>query len=381
MSNLRFLLFFLTCSIILAQNYGPERRALWVVRDALDTPDKIEKIVNTAASAAISDIYVQIHALGRCYFLSDQHPRARFISADFDPLNLLVKKSEPYGIRVHAWVNMFYVWAGDQPPEEKNHPYNLFPRYILTGENPADYSRLKKSGIEGYFLDPQSAEIQKYLLNVLEEVVDKYVISGIHLDYFRYPDVEFSFTTDSRTNFRLGHFIDPLKLYRDPENFVNAYGYGVFQQADKEYRQFLRENLSGYLAEIKKSLSDRRADLELSVAVKPDPVEAKFRYFQDWQEWINRQNCDYVVPMNYRTDWDDFIAIVNQLADKPGREKIIMGISTFNQDETAVQKRLLAIQQAGFAGFALFSYNHLMNNMDYFYKLHLLDFKGGPHGF
>ena len=376
----KLLLFFLTSVFVLAQEVRPEKRAIWVVRDALSDPAELQKIVSTAASADISDIYVQVRALGRCYYLSDIEPRAPFISNDYDPLNLLIKMCENYNIRVHAWINMFYIWSGAQPPPEKNHPYNLFPRYILAKEKLPEYADLKKAGIEGYFLDPQSIDINKYLLNVLMEVADKYLINGIHLDYFRYPDVEYSFTADSRTNFRLGHFLDPQKLYSDPEKFVDYYGYGVFQHADKEYRQFLQQSLSNYLSEIYKTVKKKKTNLELSVAVKPDPVEAKFRYFQDWQNWIRNQYCDNVVLMNYRTEWKDFIKVLNQLQDTPEREKIIMGISTYNQDENAVQKRLKAVRQGGFGGFALFSYNYLAGNKNYFYNLNLLDYRGDKNG-
>jgi uncharacterized lipoprotein YddW (UPF0748 family) len=374
------LLLFLTSVFVYAQDTFPEKRAIWVVRDALNNPVELQKIVNTAASADITDIYVQVRALGRCYFLSDIEPRASFVSADYDPLNLLIKMCEIYNIRVHAWVNMFYIWSSSQPPPEDNHPFNLFPQYILTKESRTDYADLKKAGIEGYFLDPQSIDINKYLLNVLLEVADKYLINGIHLDYFRYPDVEYSFTADSRTNFRLDHFLDPLKLYREPEKFVETRGYGAFQQADKEYRQFLGQALSHYLSGIHKMVKEKNNNLELSVAVKPDPVEAKFRYFQDWQNWLQNKSCDYVVLMNYRTEWNDFITVLNQLKDAPGREKIIMGISTYNQNEEAVQKRLKIVRQSGFGGFALFSYNYLAGNKDYFYNLQLLDYRGDKNG-
>jgi uncharacterized lipoprotein YddW (UPF0748 family) len=381
MHVIKFLLFFLPSIWIAAQENIPEKRAIWVVRDALANRAGLEKIVSTAASADISDIFVQVRALGRSYYLSDIEPRAEFISADYDPLELLIKACAAYNIRVHAWVNMFYIWSGNQPPAEINHALVKFPQFILARESMPEYNELKKSGIEGYFLDPQSVDIQKFLLNILMEIADKYDISGLHLDYFRYPDVEYSFTAESRTNFRLKHFIDPLDIYRDPNHYVSSRGYAVFQQADKEYRRYLQDALSGYLSRIDTVLKAKRKDLEISVAVKPDPVEAKYRYFQDWRTWIRNRWCDYVVLMNYRTEWNDFAMVLNQLQDGPERDRIVMGISIYNQNEQAVQKRLKAVRQAGFGGFALFSYNYLAGNKDYFYNLQLLDFRGDKNGF
>jgi uncharacterized lipoprotein YddW (UPF0748 family) len=98
-------------------------------------------------------------------------------------------------------------------------------------------------------------------------------------------------------------------------------------------------------------------------------VEAKHRYFQDWVSWLKSNICDFVVLMNYRTEWSEFNSVLNQLKGRKLKEKIIVGISTYNQDVAAVLKRLEVTRNKGFSGFSLFSYNYLNENISYLQKL------------
>jgi uncharacterized lipoprotein YddW (UPF0748 family) len=127
--------------------------------------------------------------------------------------------------------------------------------------------------------------------------------------------------------------------------------------------------LNSYLKTISTEVKNIQPELEISVAVKPDPVEAKHRYFQDWVSWLKSNICDFVVLMNYRTEWSEFNSVLNQLKGRKLKEKIIVGISTYNQDVAAVLKRLEVTRNKGFSGFSLFSYNYLNENISYLQKL------------
>ncbi len=346
-----------------------ERSALWVVRYAVTTKSDVDRILSTAIELNISDIFFQIRALGHTYYNSQWEPKAASVEDDFDPLEYVIKKSEHSGMRIHAWVNMFYVWAGDQFPENKSHILNKHSDYVLRDGEFPDYKSLKRHGYEGFFLDPKVAVVKDDLLNILREISEYYDLYGIHLDYFRYPSLAYSFTPASRTMYMMEDIYDPWIIYQSAQTYTEQRGYEVFLYADREYRKSLTGTLSNYLEVISKTIKNIQPDLELSVAVKPDPVVAKHRYFQDWLSWLRNDICDFVVIMNYRTDWQEFDLVLKQLNDKNLKEKIIVGISTYNQDVGAVLKRLKATKDGGFAGFSLFSYNYLHENKEYLMNL------------
>jgi len=362
-------LLYLIPHILVGNSVQNERAGLWVVRYAVTTKADVDRILLTANKLNITDIFFQIRALGQVYYNSQWEAKAESIKKDFDPLDYVIKKSANSGIRIHAWVNMFYVWAGDRFPVNKSHIVNKYSDYVLRNDDFPDYKSLKKQGHEGFFLDPKIVAVQDDLLNILKEIAEYYDLDGIHLDYFRYPSLAYSFTPASRTMYMMEDVYDPWTVYNSAQAYSETRGYEVFLYADKEYRKSLTETLSNYIALISKSIKNLQPDLELSVAVKPDPVEAKHRYFQDWISWLRDDNCDFVAIMNYRTDWYEFNNVLGQLKIQNLSEKIMIGISTYNQDFKAVVKRLEATKNSGFSGFSLFSYNHLLENKEYLMNL------------
>jgi uncharacterized lipoprotein YddW (UPF0748 family) len=362
-------LLYLSPHLLFGNTLDSERSGLWVVRYAVTTKSDIDRVLSTATQLNITDIFFQIRALGYTYYNSQWEPKAENIKDDFDPLKYVINKSASTGIRVHAWVNMFYVWAGDQFPLSENHIVNRHKDHILRNDIFPDYNSLKREGHEGFFLDPKVNSVQDDLLNILQEIAGSYNLAGIHLDYYRYPSLSYSFTPASRTLHMLETINDPWDVYQSSKNYSEKRGFEVFLHADREYRKSLSGALSDFLNNISDTVKKIQPDLELSVAVKPDPAEAKHRYFQDWLTWLKSDICDFVVLMNYRTDWLEFDAVLKQLSDRKMKNKIIVGISTYNQDVKAVLKRLEATRRGGFTGFSLFSYNYLIENKSYFAKL------------
>ncbi len=357
-----------------------ERSALWVVRYALTTKSDIDKVIATAIELHISDIFVQVRALGETYYSSDLESQSSQIAKDFDPLQYFIDRSRTTGIRIHAWVNMFYSWSGVQFPENASHIINRRSNYILRNDRFPDYKSLRSMGYEGYFLDPKVSVIQKDLLNILKELSIRYDISGIHLDYYRYPGLAYSFTPASRTIYMLDEIYDPWSIYRSANKYSNERGFQVFLYADKKYRESLVKTLSEYLKNISKTIKKINQSIEISVAVKPDPVQAKHRFFQDWVSWVQKKWCDFVVIMNYRTDWTEFDQILKQVQNKKVEKQVMVGISTYNQNARAVLRRLNTTRLRGFAGFSLFSYNYLNENKSYMRELQVKLSAGGTNG-
>jgi uncharacterized lipoprotein YddW (UPF0748 family) len=359
------------------KNIHQDRSALWVVRDALSTKAEIDEIISTAIDLKISDIFIQIRALGQTYYDSHWESKSVTIRDEFDPLQYIIDRSTRFNLRIHAWVNMFYVWSGNQLPKNKNHILNKHIDFVLRNGNFPDYKSLRREGYEGYFLDPKVSAVQKDLMNILKELTERYDISGIHLDYYRYPGLAYSFTPASRTLFMLKEVYDPWQIYFAANTYSEERGYKVFLHADREYRKTLIEALTDYLILISSIIKAINPEIELSVAVKPDPVVAKHRYFQDWENWLEHGYCDYVLIMNYRTKWDEFSSILKQLKNKNLERKIIVGISTYNQNVLAVMRRLESVRAEGFAGFSLFSYNYLLKNKKYLEYIQLNFSAGG----
>ena len=73
--------------------------------------------------------------------------------------------------------------------------------------------------------------------------------------------------------------------------------------------------------------------------------------------------------MNYETDFIQFKENTIKAMQLNLAERIIIGISTYNQNVSAVAKRLDFLAKYSFRGQALFSYNFLKDNTDYLTEL------------
>src|SRR5215207_8726387 len=80
-----------------------EIRALWVLRGSLTRPDKIDRLVASAARSGFNTLLVQVRGRGDAYYDSALEPRGLGVAATFDPLGYTVAAAGKAGLRVHVW--------------------------------------------------------------------------------------------------------------------------------------------------------------------------------------------------------------------------------------------------------------------------------------
>ena len=76
-------------------------------------------------------------------------------------------------MQIHSWVVTLPIG-----------PWNSYAAQQLRKKHP---NILKKIGTDGY-IDPENPETAPYIASICAEIVRKYDVDGIHLDYIRYPD-------------------------------------------------------------------------------------------------------------------------------------------------------------------------------------------------
>ena len=91
-------------------------------------------------------------------------------------------KSNDLNINIHAWINMYIIWSSKIPPEDKNLLINRKRQWL---DNSFKYQTHIHSN---KFLSPIHPNVNSYLLSIIDELIKKYNINGIHLDYIRFKD-------------------------------------------------------------------------------------------------------------------------------------------------------------------------------------------------
>jgi uncharacterized lipoprotein YddW (UPF0748 family) len=345
--------------------YAKPVQGLWIVRYALTDKNEIDNIITTAKSLNITDLYVQVRALGQTYGLDE-------IKGGNTPFGLLIKKARHENIRIHAWLNVLYIWGSEIQPSNDSHIFYRSANSILRTVPDIDipqYRNLKKQGIEGFFLEPFDDANILDIKGIISELIQNYGVDGIHLDYLRYPSYEYSFSPNGRTKFFREYWFDPIIMFDIQTDIFSINHVDKYKYFSNIYKNFLRQNITNLLIQLKQYIYQFNSAVELSIAVKPNKEIAYESYFQDWGSWLANDICDHVVIMNYDTVMFNFISNLNMALINQYDSKVIVGISTYNQDFQAVYDRIVKIKNTKNGGFALFSYNYLKEHQSYLNNL------------
>jgi uncharacterized lipoprotein YddW (UPF0748 family) len=356
-----------------------EVRALWVVRTSLTSAQAIEEMVAAAKQSGFNTLLVQVRGLGDSYVQGGLEPRPAALSAQpaFDPLATAIAKGHERGLAVHAWINVNLVAGTDVPPSRSHivyrHPeWLMVPRTLgrdlasLDPTGPEYLGRLTRyargsSDLEGLYLSPATNASVEYTTSVVRDIVQRYAVDGVHLDYVRYPNEEFDYSRETLNAFRqsLAGRLSAAEMRRydarlagEPLVYTQAFG--------DEWRAFRVGRLTALLSELRKTVKAARPSATVSATVGPDPDEAATRRLQDWGQWLNLDLLDVICPAVYTTDVAAFVSQITTAQLAAGRHTLWAGIGAHRLSSDQTVDDILAARRLGVGGVILFSYDSLM---------------------
>ena len=347
---------------------GRSPTAVWVVRDALTSPKRIQTCVDEAAAAGVTDLLVQVRGRGDAYYVSRIEPVAPLLAAAwkrdgaFDPLALVVDLAHRRGLRVHAWLNVYLVKGKSNTPA--GHVTLLHPDWMAVDPRGVSMSRIPfetliAAGNEGVHLAPGHLEVMRHFVAVVDEILDRYAVDGIHLDYCRYPKWETGYEPAMRAGFLRLTGVDPVDLAAGRGPTVDGRTGADLLALRRRWIRWKADQVTALVKAVRETCRDRRPGLALSVAVKPDADAAFARYGQDWVRWVREDLVDFVTPMMYSPSAR---TVERQAADMAARvppETVWAGISVYNQPLHSAADKIRSLRAAGFGGISIFSYNSL----------------------
>ena len=288
-----------------------ENKYLWIVRTSMVSKEKIDKAMEYAYNSGYNHVFVQVRGRGDAYYNSKIIKKYHKIKDNFDPLEYALLLGKTYGIKVHAWVNTYILWSSSKEPDDLDHLYFKNPDWLeadVNGKSDKDIKlHLKKSiNWEGVYLSPLNPEVNEYLNLVFSEIMKNYDIDGIHLDYIRFHDEVYGFNLEGREHFKKKYEIDPQDIARGIISPRFGWSKAFSDSIKLEWKKFKMDSITKLLIMIKESKEDLDKEIIISAAVKPNIVEAKDRWYQDWIGWVEKGLLDVAVPMNYITDINKF---------------------------------------------------------------------------
>ena len=358
-----------------------EVRALWVTRASLTTPAAIEGLVSSARASGFNTLVVQVRGRGDAYFASSLEPRADLLAtqrADFDPLRHVIDRASEEGLRVHAWVNVNLVASARELPSSQAHIIYRRPEWLMVpralaydlarigSRSPEYVGRLARwtranEHVEGLFSSAALPEVADHVTAVVEDLVRRYPVDGVHLDYIRYPGPEFDYSLGVLREFH-GDLLPAMppaeRLRYDPKSISDLTA--LTDIYSERWAGFRRSRLNALVLRLRTVIKAQRPGIVLSAAVFPDAAEAAAQRFQDWRFWIENRWLDVICPMAYTSDIGAFasqIALARQVAGPKG---VWAGIGAYRLTTARTIENIEAARRLGAHGVILFSYDSLV---------------------
>lgn len=317
-------------------HYRPVERSLVEVQDT----------VKRLADAGFNVVFLETFYWGQTIYPSGVAQQLEPFRG-WDPLLAWVTEAQRQGIEVHAWIHAYYVGGGDG-------------RFLRTHPDWLAVQRAKAEGREAdrpqEYLDPGIPAVERFVLNLVDEMLRTYPIRGLHLDHIRLPegatyDAGYSYSQLLRERYQREFGLDPLRL--TPAS----------NRAWAKWTQWKEDQITELVRKIRRRLWQVRPDMVISASVLRDPDRARELTSQDWLTWANEGLLDFVVPMLYTLDTDYLKEhtssfLVRSIAN---RTFISTGVGQFiGLNPEATSKQMAAANAGGSLGSVIFSLNTLL---------------------
>lgn len=327
-----------------------EGRGIWHRPNATSidesTLEGVKQLAHELSDLGINTLYVETFWQGMTTYYSDvlegQHPS--MASYDYDEYGndymlALISECHKEGIEVHAWVEVLN--AGISGYDTPAHIKKEWLCADLDGNTSSNY------------LDPTNPEVQTLTYALIDEMLTKYDLDGVSLDYIRY---------DETTNY--GEYIDCGFTENSIALFKSAYGYNGDSltedlRADTEIRsewhEFKTEAITNLVSNASKTVRENHKNAIISASPYGYISEAKETYMQDIQAWLEKGYLDVILPMIYTESESVLSEAAAKYAPYGNKTLQFIGISPLYNGESVkknqelVEKiRILSLSGASF---------------------------------
>ena len=360
-------------------------KCFWVTKNNLVDSVSVNQVINFVKKNEIDKVFFQVRSRGDALYNSSLVPKCELVLNDFDPLDYFLQKKYEMDVEVHAWFNTYILWSNKVLPNDSLHFYYQCPECLESDFNGKSdkntiLSQYQSKNWEGIYLSPMHPKVNVHILEVINELISKYDLDGVHLDYVRYQDSFYGYNPEGLDQFISKFNFDPKDINRGIISPRFGYPKSYIDSLKVVWKEHRSNKITELVRSLKYSFINDSLNIQLSAAVKPNFVNSKNRWFQDWSSWIKEDLIDFAVIMNYDTDFNDFNFINDQILSEFSfndiKENIFIGISCYNQSFNQIADKVLFSRFQGFENYSLFPYNVQKDTTDWYNPIfNVLNFK------
>ena len=341
--------------------YGREVRAVWYCTlGGIDWPGrqyaqtaykaelqkkKLCEDFDRLQAAGINVILFQARVRGTVTYNSDYEPWDGAISGTpgvappYDPLEFAVEEAHRRGMELHAYVVTYPICSTSQA--------KILGKQAISTRYPGICQRCG----DRWFMDPGMPGTAPYLAAICREIVERYDVDGIHLDYIRYPEREMSFN-DNIAYSKWGNGAPKEQWKRDQVTHTVR----AIHDAVRAVRPWVKLSCSpvGKYADLPRAWSRG--------------WNARDAVSQDAQQWLHDGIMDWLFPMMY-FDGENFFPFAANWQQESHGHPVIPGLGIYllspnekNWTLESIMRQMNFLRQIGIGGQAFFRTRFLLDN-------------------
>jgi uncharacterized lipoprotein YddW (UPF0748 family) len=357
-----------------------EARALWVTRWDYSTITDVQTLVENAAGAGFNMLLFQVRGNADAFYAPGLEPWGARLSGGtlgedpgWDPLQTAIEAAHERDLELHAYLNVYPVWAGQEAPPVATAPQHLFwtlsYRYTWDDWRVVDSDGVTMPLNQSYlWATPALTDVVDRVVSVTTDLVSRYDVDGIHLDYVRYPSRDTSYDPFSNARYQAAQGQEPDLTRAEWQRRQ------VTQLINRVYSETILP-WSGPDLLGRSSASSRQArtpSLRLSAAVWPiyqdhwgwGYTAGYSDFYQDSQGWVQSGTIDAIMPMLYAgastshpgpLTSNRFALVASDFLAHDGGRHVFPGISAEHIDFAGISERIAIARDLGAPGHAIFS--------------------------
>ena len=344
-----------------------EIRAMWISYKEWETMDfsseaafteQAAQLMANSAELGMNRVLVQVRPFADAIYPSELFPWSDLCTGTqgqdpgYDPLAILVEQAHSAGLAIEAWVNPYRVRLNAS-----------YPAGELAADNPAiAHPEWAKEVNGGIYLDPANPDVQAYIADGVQEILDNYAVDGIHFDDYFYPTTEESF---------------------DEAEYAAS-------GTDLSLADWRRENVNSLVSLVYRTVKESSPTAVFGISPQGNPDNNYNGQYSDVGLWMSTPGyLDYVMPQIYwgfgytlksGSDRFAFENIVAEWAAMPRADSVALcaGLGAYrigdgdggsNENSTSqwqtgcnLASQVEGLRGAGLGGYALYRYASLFDN-------------------
>ena len=197
-ANKSLVVFFIFSSLLAQSQDIPkpltEFRGVWIATvknidfpstNNLSTESQKKELISLLTfhkSLGLNAIFLQIRPHLDAFYASKIEPWSEYLNGTqgkpplpfYDPLEFAISEAHKLGLELHAWINPYRATMSDKSSISANNLMNLHPEWFI------EYGDKK-------YLNPGLPEVWQYTEQVVQDIIERYDIDGLHMDDYFYP--------------------------------------------------------------------------------------------------------------------------------------------------------------------------------------------------